>query len=123
MTNEEKILELLHQVIDEQAEMRGKQTSMEESLSRAIRVQESMEESLARVIRVQESMEETLTRVAVTQENVVLPRLQLLAEGHNTIQEQIKRLSVIDSLQDDVATLKSAVRFLSQKLDQLEKAM
>ena len=72
MTNEEKILQRLDQLT---AEMAGMKSEMSE-------------------------MKTTLTRVAVTQENVVLPKLQLLAEGHVTLQEQIKKLSVIDSMQD-----------------------
>lgn len=95
MNNEEKILGILVQLQNDMSEMREEQRSMREEL----------------------------TRVAVTQENVVIPNIQLLAEGQITIQDQIKNLSVIDRLQDDVATLKTAVRFLSQKVEQLEKAM
>ena len=57
MTNEEKILQRLDQLT---AEMAGMKSEMSE-------------------------MKTTLTRVAVTQENVVLPKLQLLAEGHVTL--------------------------------------
>lgn len=95
MTNEEKILDMLGEL-----------------LQRVTKIEET-----------QETMSERLIRVEVTQENMVLPNLQLLAEGHSTIQEQIRNLSVIDRLQDDVSTLKSAVRFLTQKIEQLESAM
>ena len=95
MTNEEKILQRLDQLT---AEMAGMKSEMSE-------------------------MKTTLTRVAVTQENVVLPKLQLLAEGHVTLQEQIKRMSVIDSMQDDISTLKTAVRYLSQELEKMKSAM
>ncbi len=71
----------------------------------------------------QTEMSSVLKKVAVTQENVVLPRIQLLAEGHTTIQEQIRNLSVIDRLQDDVSTLKSAVRMLTQEIEELKAAM
>lgn len=69
------------------------------------------------------SIRTELTRVAVTQENIVLPRLQLLAEGHEIIQEQIRGLSVIDRMQDDISTLKSAMRYLSGELERLKDAM
>lgn len=95
MNNEEKILAILSQMQTDFSQMRA-----------------DIEE-----------LKERTTRIEITQENVVLPRIQLLAEGHTIIQEQIKRLSVIDSMQDDIATLKTAVRFLSQKVEQLEKAM
>ena len=62
-----------------------------------------------------------VTKIEVTQENVILPRLQTLAEGQEALHEQIRRLSVIDRLQDDVITLKSAVRYLSEKVEKLEQ--
>lgn len=95
MTNEEKILDMLGELL----------------------------QRVTKIEQTQETMSERLIRVEVTQENMVLPNLQLLAEGHSTIQEQIRNLSVIDRLQDDVSTLKSAVRFLTQKIEQLESAM
>lgn len=54
---------------------------------------EQMSELMQRVTKIevtQEQMGERLVRVEVTQENIVLPQLRLLAEGHETIQEQIK---------------------------------
>ncbi len=102
MTNEEKILQAIVQLNSDMAEIKSDMAEMKERQSR---------------------MEATLARVAVTQENVVLPKLQLLAEGHVTLQEQIKRLSVIDSMQDDISTLKTAVRYLSQELEKMKSAM
>ena len=102
MTNEEKILQILAQLTDDMAEVKSDMAEMKERQSR---------------------MDTTLTRVAVTQENVVIPQLQLLAEGHVSLQEQIKRLSVIDSMQDDISTLKTAVRYLSQELEKMKSAM
>ena len=68
-------------------------------------------------------MNQRLRKVEVTQETAVVGSLQLLAEGHITIQNQIKGLSVIDSMQDDIATLKNAVRFLSDKVEKMEVKM
>lgn len=102
MTNEEKILQILEQLTVEMSGMKSEMTGMKSDLA---------------------EMKTTLTRVAVTQENVVLPKLQILAEGHVTLQEQIKRLSVIDSMQDDISTLKTAVRYLSQELEKMKSAM
>ena len=102
MTNEEKILQAIVQLSSDMADMKTEMADMKSDLA---------------------DMKTTLTRVAVTQENVVLPKLQLLAEGHVTLQEQIKRLSVIDSMQDDISTLKTAVRYLSQELEKMKSAM
>lgn len=116
MNNEEKILDILAQLQRGMSEMREEQRFMREDIASLQEGQRSMKEDI-------NSIREELTKVAVTQENVVIPNIQLLAEGHITIQEQIKNISVIDRLQDDVATLKNAVRFLSQKIEQMEKAM
>ena len=109
MNNEEKILAILSKMQTDFSQMQTDFSQMQTDFSQ---MRADIEE-----------LKERTTRIEITQENVVLPRIQLLAEGHTIIQEQIKRLSVIDSMQDDIATLKTAVRFLSQKVEQLEKAM
>ena len=101
MNNEEKILHLLEQVIDEQKSMRSDLTDMRSDLT---------------------DMRTELTRVAVTQENIVLPQLQLLFEGQVTIQEQIKNISVIDRMQDDISILKAAVKHLTTEVEALRSA-
>ena len=109
VNNEDKILKMLEQVIDEQKAMRTELSGIQ-SEQKAMRTEMS-------------DMRTELTRVAMTQENVVLPRLDLLAEGHVTISEQIKSLSVIDELKNDVSVLKLAVRTLTDELAQLKAAM
>lgn len=102
MNNEEKILEILAQMQGDMASMKGDIADLKSN---------------------QESMQTTLTRVAVTQENVVLPKIQLLAEGHTAIQEQIRHISVIDRMEDDISTLKAAVKYLSSELEHMKQAM
>ena len=94
MSNEEKILELL----------------------------EKHGEMLKRLQEDQSEIRETLTRVAITQENVVLPRLSLLAEGHKTLLETLAPRNRVEALEDDVALLKSIIKSMSQRLNDLEKA-
>lgn len=67
-------------------------------------------------------LKERMVRVEVTQENMVLPQLQLLAEGQSELKDQIRSLSVIDRMQDDIFVLKAAVRQLSSQLEDLKKA-
>lgn len=68
-------------------------------------------------------IKERTTRTEILIENTIIPQIQLLAEGQVTIQNQIKRISVIDRLEDDISTLKLAVKFLSQEVENLKKAM
>lgn len=101
MNNEEKILAILEQ----------HSKMFEKAFSRMDQMQEDMGE-----------MQKTLIRVAVTQENVVLPKLQLLAEGHDTLLNTLARKERVEALEDDVALLKTVIRAMSQRIENLEKA-
>lgn len=116
MSNEEKILSILYQMQVSFSELRTDVAELKTDVA-------ELKADVAELKTDVAELKERTTKIEITQENVVLPRIQLLAEGHMDIQAQIKRLSVIDGMQDDIATLKTAVRFLSQKMEQLEKAM
>ena len=60
MNNEEKILEMLENLTTKADQIQTDQTEMKADIS---------------------DLRQTVTRIAITQENVVLPNLQLLAEG------------------------------------------
>lgn len=94
MNNEEKIFEMLAQIQANQEEMKNDISDIRK----------------------------TVTRVAVTQENVVLPKLQLLAEGHDTLLNTLARKDRVDALEDDVALLKTVIKAMSQRIAELEKA-
>jgi len=61
-----------------------------------------------------DAMQTDLTRVAVTQENIVLPRIQLLAEGHTILAEKLDRLEdlpeQVEDIQNTVSVLKQVFR-------------
>ena len=99
MNNEEKILQKLDAL---QAEILAVKDTLQAEIS---------------------TVKDDILSIKMTQENIIIPQIQLLAEGHTAIQNQIKNLSVIDALQDDVATLKNAVRYLSAEIDKLKSAM
>lgn len=109
MNNEERILDLLGNLA---AQVGTMSTRLDTLTADMTDVKSDMTELKTRA-----------TKIEVTQENVILPRIQILMEGQNTLREQIARLSVVDRLQDDVTTLKSAVRYLSEKVEKLEQAM
>lgn len=96
MNNEEKILNILEN-------MQGQMDSMGKHIDSMESRMDSMESRMDR-------MEETLTRVALTQENVVLPRLQLLAEGHSDVVRMMAKQEDLEVVKEDVRTLTSAVR-------------
>lgn len=94
MNSEEKILEIL-------AQMQETQKQMQEDIS---------------------DLRTTVTRVAVTQENVVIPQIKLLAEGHSLLLETLARKDRVEALEDDMVLLKAAVKAMSQRVADLEKA-
>ncbi len=94
MNNEEKILEMLTQIQTDQAKMK-------DDIS---------------------DLRQTATRVAVTQENVVIPQIKLLAEGHDLLLQKLARKERVKALEDDVALLKTVIKAMSQRIENLEKA-
>ena len=55
-------------------------------------------------------------------ESEVTPKLRLLAEGQDAILEKMVPPSRVDALEADVSVLKDAVKYLSQRVQALEKA-
>lgn len=52
----------------------------------------------------------------------MLPKLQLLAEGHDTLLNTLARKERVEALEDDVALLKTVIKAMSQRIEKLEKA-
>lgn len=95
--------------------MQGQIDSMQGNIS-------TMQEDISALKTSQGAMQETLTRVAITQENVVLPRIQLLAEGHTTMMDRMPSKSRIEALEEDVATLKSILQIHTADIAELKAA-
>ena len=53
-------------------------------------------------------------------ESDIYPKIQLLAEGHKTIQQQITPVSEIDNMKAEISVLRDAVKYLSSRLQALE---
>lgn len=101
MSNEEKILKLL-------AEIKA--------------TQEKHSETLAQHGETMSELQKTVTRVAITQDNIVIPEIKLPAEGHETLLNTLARKDRVEALEDDVALLKTAIKSMSQRIAELEKA-
>lgn len=101
MNNEEKILEILENLTTKVDQIQTDQAEMKADIS---------------------DLRQTVTRVAVTQENVVLPKLQLLAEGHETLLNTLARKDRVEALEDDVALLKTVIKAMSKRIEDLERA-
>ena len=84
--------------------------------------EEKILQILAEIKSEQTEMRDLLQKVAVTQEAVVLPRLDLLAEGHQNLLDILAPKSRVDELAADVDTLKTVVRLLTHDVAELKKA-
>ena len=115
MNNEEKILEMLTMLQSEMGAMRSEMDAMRSEMdarfARLEAVQSKQGEQLAEV-------QETVTRVAITQENIVLPRLETLADGHKHLLNTLATIARVE----EVSTIKSVVISHSERLAALEKA-
>lgn len=73
---------------------------------------------------IQELMQETTDRQTATFmtviESDIYSKIQLLAEGHKTIQQQITPVSEIDNMKAEISVLRDAVKYLSSRLQALE---
>ena len=121
MNNDERILALLGNLSTQVGTLTTRMDKMSTQVDTLTTRMDKMSADMADVKSDVAELKTRVTKIEVTQENVILPRLQTLAEGQEALHEQIRRLSVIDRLQDDVITLKSAVRYLSEKVEKLEQ--
>ena len=150
MNNEEKILQMLTKLVDtvnQQGETLARHEEMlvkqGEMLARHEELLVKQGETLARheemLVKQGETLakhggqlaemkedicelRETAVRVAITQENIVLPRLDTLADGHKHLLKTLASDSRVEALEEDVSTLKSAFKLMSNRLAALEKA-
>lgn len=94
MTNEEKILSLL----------------------------EKHSEMLEKHGKLLERLDERQTKTEITLENVIVPRLDALAEGQKALMEALAPKSRVEALEEEVDLLKTVVRSLSRDMAELKKA-
>ena len=66
-------------------------------------------------------IEQAARNTQVVIENAVLPKLQLLAEGQQTILETLTPKSRTEELQEEVDFLKSVIRMHTKQLAEQEK--
>lgn len=111
MSNEEKILEMLVQMQDEQRQMQTTMGQMQDE-------QKQMRADMA-------EMQKTLTRVALTQENIVLKSLDALAEGQDLTHQRLNSLAGKDELaelRDEVRLMRSVIAQHSRDIEALKSA-
>lgn len=122
MNNEEKILEMLTELSKGQAEMRADIAELKATQVKQGEQLSEQGEQLAQINDRLEELDDRSLRSAVMLENQVLPLLQLLYEGQVTLQQTLAPKERVEVLEDDVITLKTVVKSISNRLAALEKA-
>ena len=69
-----------------------------------------------------ENLTTRVTKIELTQENVILPGLQALAEGQETLRQTLCSRERAERLETDVDLLKTAVRGLFSDVQELKRA-
>lgn len=121
MNNEEKILQMLTKLVDA-VNQQGETLARHEEL--LVKQGETLDKHGGQLAEMKEDiceLRETAVRVAITQENIVLPRLDTLADGHKHLLKTLASDSRVEALEEDVSTLKSAFKLMSNRLAALEK--
>lgn len=122
MNNEEKILAMLEKLTEEvgrHGDLLEKQGKLLEKHSEIL---EKHGKALEKHSEMLEEIDGRSLRSAVMLENEVLPKLQLLYEGHVHLQETLAPKAQVETLEGEVVTLKSAVKMMTKRLEALEKA-
>ena len=122
MNNEEKILQMLTKLVDT-VNQQGETLARHEEM--LVKQGETLDKHGGQLAEMKEDiceLRETAVRVAITQENIVLPRLDTLADGHKHLLKTLASDSRVEALEEDVSTLKSAFKMMSNRLAALEKA-
>jgi len=107
-----KLEPLKTDMLEVKADMQGVKADIQDVKERVTRVELTQGEIKERVTKMevtQEEVRERVTRIELTQENVILPRIQLLAEGHSGIVDSLDRL---DDLPDQVEDIQTTVSVL-----------
>lgn len=79
-------------------------------------------EMLASHSEMLENLTTRVTKIELTQENVILPGIQALAEGQETLRQTLCSRERAERLETDVDLLKTAVRGLFRDVQELKKA-
>lgn len=115
MNNEEKILLLLEKQGEALAQINQRLDQQGGAISQINQRLDQQGEMLS-------NLTTRVTKIELTQENVVLPRIQALAEGQQTLLETLAPKGRVEALENDVALMKSVIRSLAKEVQELKKA-
>ena len=126
-------LEKQGETLEKQGELLAKHDVMLERINETLAAQgallakhdvmlERINETLAEHSEMLENLTTRVTKIELTQENIIIPHIQALAEGQETLRQTLCPRDRAERLEADVDLLKSAVRGLFRDVQELKKA-
>ena len=126
-------LEKQGETLEKQGELLAKHDVMLERINETLTAQgallakhdvmlERINETLAEHSEMLENLTTRVTKIELTQENIIIPHIQALAEGQETLRQTLCPRDRAERLEADVDLLKSAVRGLFRDVQELKKA-
>ena len=118
MQNEEKILHILEGIQSDISELKEDVSELKTDVSG---LKADMTEVKADVSGLKEDVSDLkgrMTKVELCLENQVLPGIQLLAEGHESILEQTASKAELEAVKDEIDSFKMAIKIAVQAQEQ-----
>lgn len=122
MSNEEMILESLSQVQSNQLQMQANMAQMQTNMAQMLTSITQMQDNMAQMRSDLTEVKLRTTTIEVTLENKVMPYLQTLAEGHETLLQTLAPKNRVEALEEEVTVLRMAVKSLAQEVAELKQA-
>ena len=127
---EEKMMDLLMQLVDGQKQLFEGQKQTNERLDRMEGRLDRLEEHVTRMDKRldnlekrMDSIEQRVTKTEVLLENRVLPQLQLLVEGHTALAERLDQMDERYAKKEDVEVLQLAVQHHTEEIRTIKEAI
>ncbi|MBP3520838.1 MAG: hypothetical protein J6J87_05805 [Oscillospiraceae bacterium] len=119
MNNEEKILQALEKLQTQmdgmQTQMDGMQTQMDTRFAKVESQMDGMRTDIS-------DLKSDVSSIRVLVDIDIEKKLNILAEGHQTLLETLAPKDRVDALEEEVSTLKSVVRLLADRVNALGNA-
>lgn len=129
MNTEEKILAMLTQMQEEQKQMRdditgikNQQSKMQDDITGIKSQQAKMQDDITGIKSQQAKTQDDITGIKACLDYDVNKRFDAVNEGIDAILEQLTPKSRVDALEADMVVLKTAVKMLTQEVNELKKA-
>lgn len=126
MNNEEKILEMLEKHGKILEKMDQRMDRMDQRMGQMQEQLDRVDERSQRTADLLETVDERSQRTAVLMEADIMPKLQLLYEGHQGIVEKLKTLDEVKELAEDtrdkVGVIYAVVKQHSRDITELKRA-